>query len=82
MLKRRLATLAAAPALADMANLPGRCHALRGDRQGDFAVNLWGSYRLVFGPNHDPVPTLADGGLDRSRVTRILIKEVVDYHGD
>ncbi|MPN55125.1 hypothetical protein SDC9_202804 [bioreactor metagenome] len=32
-------------------------------------------------PKHDPVPTLPSGGLDWSRVTEILILEVIDYHG-
>jgi hypothetical protein len=28
------------------------------------------------------VPRLEDGGIDRTRVIRIVIEEVVDYHGD
>ncbi len=47
-----------------------------------FAVTLWGGYRLVFEPDHDPVPRIFDGGIDRTKVTGILIKEVVNYHGD
>ena len=81
ILKRRLAALLGAPTLADMAGVPGNCHQLRGDRTGEFAINLWGSYRLVFQPAHPP-PTLSDGGIDRSLVTKIEIKEVVDYHGN
>lgn len=72
----------AAPTLIDMEKVPGRCHQLQGNRAGQFAVSLWGAHRLVFLPDHDPVPRLPDGGIDRSRVTRIVIKEVVDYHGD
>ncbi len=45
-------------------------------------MSLWGSYRLVFVPDHDPIPTRADGGIDRTLVTKISITEVVDYHGD
>lgn len=82
LLKRRLASLEAAPTLADMDGVPGRCHPLRADRRSEFAVTLWGSYRLVFVADHDPMPTFADGGIDLTRVTRILIREVVDYHGD
>jgi proteic killer suppression protein len=82
LLKRRLASLAAARTLEDMDGLPGRCHQLHGDRPGTFAMTLWGGYRLVFEPDHDPVPRVTDGGIDRSKVTRILIKEVVNYHGD
>jgi proteic killer suppression protein len=82
VLRRRLAALAAAPTLKDMDGVPGNCHPLRGDRQGEFAVHLWGAYRLIFEPAHNPLPKLPDGGLDRSLVTDINIKEVVDYHGD
>lgn len=82
LLKRRLASLEAAPTLKDMDGVPGRCHPLRADRRNEFAVTLWGAYRLIFVPDHNPMPTLADGGIDRAHVTRILITEVVDYHGD
>jgi plasmid maintenance system killer protein len=82
LLKRRLASLEAARTLEDMDGVPGRCHQLRADRRDEFAVTLLGSYRLVFVPDHDPTPTLPHGGIDRGRVTRILITEVVDYHGD
>jgi len=71
----------AARTLLDLDGVPGKCHQLRGDRAGSFAVYLWGPYRLILEPNHDPVPRLDDGGIDRSLVTRILITEVVDYHG-
>lgn len=82
LLKRRLASLLGAPALADMDNAPGNCHQLTVDRSGDFAVHLWASYRLIFAPNHDPIPALDDGGVDKAKVTHITIKEVVDYHGN
>ena len=81
-LKRRLASLSAAPTLQDMAGVPGNCHQLRADRAGQFALDLWGATRLVFKPDHDPVPRLADGGIDRAQVTAVVIMEVVDYHGD
>jgi proteic killer suppression protein len=82
LLKRRLAALLAAPTLADMAHVPGNCHPLHADRAGDFAINLWGAYRLIFEPVDDPVPTLTDGGIDRAKITQIRIKEVTDYHGN
>lgn len=82
VLRRRLAALVAAPTLEDMSGVPGNCHQLHGDRVGQFAVSLWGQYRLIFETDHDPVPRLNDGGIDRKNVTRIVIKEVTDYHGD
>jgi toxin HigB-1 len=82
VLKRRLQSLRAAQTLASMENVPGNCHALTANRKGEFAVDLRGANRLIFRPDHDPVPKLEDGGIDRSRVTRIVIEEVADYHGD
>lgn len=81
-MKRRLATLRAAPTLKDMDGVPGRCHQLSADRAGEFAVALWAAYRLVFVPGHDPLPVVEDGGIARDLVTKISITEVVDYHGD
>jgi toxin HigB-1 len=81
LLKRRLVALLAAPTLADMEGVPGNCHELTADRSGEFSVSLWGPFSLIFCPDHDPVPTLDDGGIDRKQVTQIEIKEVVDYHG-
>ena len=82
ILQRRLESLEAAETLADMEGVPGHCHALRGDRAGQFAVALWGSYRLIFVVADKPVPRLEDGGIARARVTQIKLVEVVDYHGD
>ncbi len=80
VLRRRLGVLGKAPTLDDLRGTPGRLHALTGSRSGQFAFDLRGPFRLVFEPNHDPLPSLADGGLDATRVTRIRILHVVDYH--
>jgi proteic killer suppression protein len=80
ILQRRLATLDAAACLGDLENLPGRFHELRADRPGQFSLDLWGPTRLVFAPDHDPLPRRQDGGVDRSRVDRVRILEVVNYH--
>lgn len=59
---------------------PLRRHLLRGDRSGQFAVDLDQSRRLVFKPNHDPIILTEDGGIDVTQVTAIKIIEVIDYH--
>lgn len=82
VLKMRLVSLRAAPTLSDMHGVPGNCHPLRADRAGEFAVDLRGPYRLIFEPDHEPVPRLDDGGIDTTNVTNIKIKEVDDYHGN
>jgi len=61
---------------------PSRCHELTGGRRaGQISVDLDHPYRLIFVPAHNPKPTLADGGLDWSKVTAIKILGVEDTHG-
>ena len=77
----RLAVLRNARTLALVpTSPPDRRHLLTGRRSGQYAVDLVHPFRLVFEPNHDPVPRTEDGGIDTSRVTAITIMEVVDYH--
>ena len=80
LLRRRLDDLRAAPNLRALRNLPGRCHELKGDRAGQLSLDLDGPYRLLFCPNHNPLPTTTDGGLDWGKVTAIVILSVVDTH--
>jgi len=80
-IKLRLAVLRAADTLEQIpTNRPERCHQLSGNRSGQFAVDLSHPFRLVFEPNHDPLPKMDDGGLDKSKVTSITILTVEDYH--
>ena len=72
---RAVANLAMVPATP-----PDRAHPLRGDREGQFAVDLVHPHRLVFEPNHEPLPPGEDGGMDAEQVTAIVIVEVTDYH--
>lgn len=77
----RMAVLANAPNLAAVpTSKPERRHQLSGDRKGQYAVDAGGGFRLVFEPNHDPIPKREDGGVDTERVTAIRILEVRDYH--
>jgi proteic killer suppression protein len=81
LLQRRLVDLAAATSLAELSALPQtRCHPLKGQREGQFAVNLEHPRRLILEPAHDPVPLSKDGGIDLQRITRVWVVEVVDYH--
>jgi len=60
---------------------PSRCHELtQGERKGQLSVDLDHPYRLIFVPNHNPVPVKPDGGLDWKQVTAILITGVEDTH--
>ena len=78
---RRMAVLKAAPSLAHVSHRPPeRRHELEGQRKGTYAVDIKHPFRLVFEPNHDPVPLKEDKGIDLNKVTAITILEVEDYH--
>lgn len=79
-LRTRLKDLAAVSVLDDMRHLPGRCHELKGDRDGQLTVDLRHPYRLVFIPDYDPRPLKPDGGLDWMQVEAILIIDIEDTH--
>jgi plasmid maintenance system killer protein len=80
-LRMRLSVLRAAACLRDVPHSPpDRCHQLTADRAGQVAVVVKDQWRLIFVPDHDPVPRLPDGGLDEAAVTRIQCIEIVDYH--
>lgn len=81
VIKNRMAVLAAAPTLAHVpAMRPVRCHQLSADRDEDFSVDLKDPDRLTFRVANDPIPRLADGGIDRTKVTAITILDVEDTH--
>ena len=83
-LRIALARLNAAPTLASLAppmSGPMRCHELTGDRKGQLTVDLDQPFRLVFRPNHSPLPLRDDGGLDWKGVTAIEIISIEDTHG-
>jgi len=77
-LKGRLADLFAADNPTEL--ITGHPHPLKGDRRGQFAVNLQGGVRLCFEPAQMPPPSLPDGGIDWARVTEIVIVFIGDYH--
>jgi proteic killer suppression protein len=57
-----------------------RLHPLKGNRKGQFALDVKHPKRLIITPNHDPLPELPDGGTDLERVTKVLVIEIEDYH--
>lgn len=80
-LMRRLVQIEAADSLAVLMQIPGaRCHPLKGDRAGQFVVDLEHPRRLVFEPAGDTTRFSERGVLLPERVTAVRILEVVDYH--
>ena len=63
---------------------PARCHELTGGKRGQqcqLSVDLKYPYRLIFVPDHDPIPRKPDEGLDWEQVDTIKILEVGNTHG-
>lgn len=80
-INQRIAELKAADNLLVMQMIPAaRCHELTGNRKGELAVWVSVNHRLIFEPNHKPMPTKADGGLDWEAVTAITVIDIEDYH--
>ncbi|TDB39280.1 MAG: killer suppression protein [Deltaproteobacteria bacterium] len=80
-LQQRMMELKAAQTLTDISRLPpARCHALTGDRAGQFSVDLEHPYRLLFIVADNPYPEQKCGGVDWDGVTEIEIIEIADTH--
>lgn len=70
---QRLGELQASGTLKDMSYIrSARLHPLKGKREGQYAVDLTGNYRLVF--------TADDGNIKLEKIEVIKVEEVVDYH--
>lgn len=81
LIMSRLAVLKNARTLSEVPTTrPERCHQLKGKRSKQYAVDLKHPRRLVFKPNHEPIPLGEDGGINTERVTAVTIIDVVDYH--
>ncbi len=77
-LRTRLADIQAAESVTSL--VAGNPHPLKGDRAGQFAVNLDGGKRLVFEPANEPVPRNEDGSINWSEITAVCIVFIGDYH--
>jgi len=67
---QRINIIQNAQSLTELMSLPGlRCHALKGIRKGEYAINLSGFYRLIF--------TLAGQQLEI-----VTIEQVSKHYGD
>jgi proteic killer suppression protein len=80
-IQQRLKDFEAANNLSVFRTLPGNCHELHGNRQGEFAIEVSGNFRMTFIPNHDPVIKNDEGGLDWEYIKNIVIYNIAeDYH--
>ena len=81
-IQRRLAVLREASTFADVPrHRPARLHALRANRKGQYAVDV--QRLLAYGVQTEPQTSSTRTGwsaLTKSKVTSIVIREIVDYH--
>ena len=77
-LKRRTDDLDAAVVITDL--IAGNPHPLKGNRHGQFALEVTGSERLILIPAMDPIPKKIDNGIDWAAVNKVMICGIEDYH--
>jgi len=78
-LGRRLSALLAASTLEDLRSAPGRLHELKGDRAGQYSIDLDGPYRLILEAVGDD-ETSAPGNTAWSQITTVRIHSIEDTH--
>ena len=77
-LRARLSDIEASSRVTDL--VAGNPHPLKGNRHGQFALDLSGGWRLVFSAANDPCPIKDDGGINWAQVTIVSIEFIGDYH--
>lgn len=77
---KRIEDLLVAETLEDTRSLPGNYHELKHNRKGQWACDLDQSYRLIFEPHEDPIPTNEDGRYIWLEIKGVEIIEIADYH--
>jgi plasmid maintenance system killer protein len=77
----RLSDIEASPNLSVLIQLPAaNCHALFGNRNGEWALDISANHRMIFQISHDPIPLKDDESIDTIMVTDIIITGTEDYH--
>jgi plasmid maintenance system killer protein len=77
----RLDDIASSPTLAVLKRIPAaNCHALSGERAGQWALDVSANFRMIFEIADDPIPTTESGVPDPNAVTSICIIEIANYH--
>jgi len=78
-LKHRLADISAASVVTELPPA-GNPHALGRERTGQYAVSLEGLIRLTFEPANSPIPRTTDDKIDWSKVNKVNIVYIGNYH--
>lgn len=81
LLEQRMGELKAATNLEEMYQVNfARFHPLKGNRHGQFAVDLQYPYRLILEPVCEELPMKNETEVDLSKIFAVKIIEVEDYH--
>ncbi|MBL4648248.1 MAG: type II toxin-antitoxin system RelE/ParE family toxin [Aureispira sp.] len=78
--KQRIDQLLFASTLEDLRYTPGKYHALKENRKGQWACSLDGAYRLIFEPHENPIPENEDGQYLWIEIKGVEVIEIVNYH--
>lgn len=80
-IKQRIIALEEAEDLSTIEKIPAmRLHPYKGDRAGEWSIDIFKNWRICFEINHDPIPEKEDGGVNLVEVTAIKILSVEDPH--
>jgi len=80
-IKQRLKELKEADNLLVISQLPAlRLHPYKGDRVGEWSVDIKENWRVIFEIAQDPIPKQEDGGVNLILITAIEIVSVEDPH--
>lgn len=72
---QRLGEIEAAQNLSELKKLPGpKCHKLKGDRDGQYAVHVMEPFRIIL------EPITNDNILVEENITELMVIEIINYH--
>lgn len=79
--EQRMSEIMSSPNLAVLMQIPAaRCHRLKGNLAGEWAVSISPNHRLLFEIVDDPIPRKDNGEIDTILVKAIKIITTTDYH--
>ncbi len=75
----RLAALRSVDCVAQLSNMTGNWHELKGDRVGQWGADLDHPLRIIIRANQE-LARDASGGINWSKVHSVSVVEIADYH--
>jgi len=80
-IKQRVKELTEADSLLVISQLPAlRLHPYKGNRIGEWSIDIKENWRIIFEIAQDPIPKHEDGGVNLLLITAIEVVSVEDPH--